>query len=144
MNPQQPVSRRGWTGTTKNTQESGAMLGAKWWAKGDDIHCLFQRTFETKFGTGHEFLLIKPQTLTVNVDQFGSTTKKGDGEQRILTRFAVPPLAGFTMALQDLQTSGFPGLRFGDRCILKCVDIQESQDFGFSAMPLFEISVDTR
>lgn len=136
--------RRGWVGNTKRTLETGAMLGAKWWQAGDTLCCIFQRVFPTKFGDGHEFLLVKPQSLTVAVDEFGVSTKKGDGEQRIITRFAMPPLAGFAMAIQDLQTNGFPGFAFGDRCIITCIDIQEAKEFGMSNMPMFEISVDPR
>lgn len=138
------AERRGWSGTTKRTLEQGAMLGAKWWAVGDELACMYQRSFETKFGTGYNFLLVKPQSLTVAIDEFGVTTKKGDGEQRQITAFSMPPLAGFEMALQDLQSSGFPGFKAFDRVIIRCVEIQKADDFGRSDMPMFEISVDAR
>lgn len=139
-----PPARRGWTGSTKRTLENSAMLGAKWWAVDDTLSCIFQRTFETKFGTGYEFMLVKPQTLTVAVDDYGVSRKTGDGEQRIITRFAMPPLAGFDMAIQDLQHNGFPGLRWGDRCVIKCVELQRSLHDDQSDMPMFEISIDPR
>lgn len=136
--------RRGWSGTTKNTLEKTAMLGGKWWEKGDKLACIFSRTFETKFGTGYEFMLVQPSTLTVNVDQYGVTTKKGEGVAKIITRFAMPSLAGFEMALQDMMGNGFEGLRFGDKVLIECVDIQESSDSSQSPMPQFDVSVDPR
>jgi hypothetical protein len=136
--------KRGWTGSTKQTLDQGAMLGGKWWSKGDKIHCIFQRVFDTKFGTGYNFLLVQPSSLVVAVDEFGICTKKGDGEQRQITQFAMPPLAGFDMAVQSLQSNGFDNFRFFDKVIIECVDIQEAKEFGYSDMPMFEISVDPR
>src|SRR5215831_10718031 len=116
-----PARNRGWKGSTKNTQESTAMLGGKFWEKGDKVSCLFARDFVTKFGPAYEFLLTKP--LTVNVDEFGVTTKNGAGMTRLITRFAMPPLAGFDMAYQDLMAAGFDGFKLHDRIIIECVDI---------------------
>lgn len=130
--------------------EAGGFLSAKWWRLGDEIACIFNRTFETKYGLGYEFILVKPSTITIAVDQFGSSYKKDDPEIpegcaiRPITRFSIPPLAGFDMALQDMKAGGFPGFQFGDKCIIKCTDIQASKDFGFSDMPMFELSVDPR
>jgi hypothetical protein len=147
----QPQKRRGWSGTTQRTQENSCMLGAKWWKKDDKLSVLFQRKFMTKFGDGHEFLLVQPEHLTVNVDEFGVATKSTDTtaaneskQTKTITRFGMPPLAGFDMAVQDLMSSGFDGFKQNDRVIIKCVDIQEAKDFGFSDMPMFEISVDPR
>ncbi len=144
-----PPRRAGWSGNSRTTQESGAMLGAKWWAEGDTIACIYQREFETKFGLGHEFLLVQPATLTVFVDEYGSTYKKqpddnAHGVDKTLTRFAMPPLAGFDMAVQDLEANGFPGFRQGDRCVITCIGIQKGTTVGFSDMPEFTISVDPR
>lgn len=140
--------RGGYTGSTQRTLESGAMLGAKWWTKGDELHALFQRTFDTRYGLGHEFMLVKPASVNVFIDEFGSTYKKqpadqANGVDKQITRFAIPPLAGFDMAVQDLHTAGFSGFRFGDRCIIRCVGTQPGVG-GYSDMPLFEISVDAR
>jgi hypothetical protein len=134
-------------GRTQSTIENSAMLGAKWWKKGDKLSVLFNRQFDTKFGTGWEFRLVNPPTLTINVDEFGVATKSTDEtareskETRTITRFGIPNLAGFDMALQDLQSSGFKGLTQNDRVVIECVDIQEAKEFGFSDMPMFEISV---
>lgn len=144
--PQQ--TRRGaFTGSTKKTLESGCMLGAKWWEVGDEISALFSRHFPTKFGEGSEFLLIKPTSLSVFIDEYGVATKKAQNEGdmlKLVTRFAMPPLAGYDMAVQDLLNSGFTGFQHGDRCIIKCVEIQNASQEGYSNMPLFEISVDQR
>src|SRR5271157_1613989 len=99
--------RRGFTGSTERTLKQGAMLGAKWWAKDDKLSCIFQREFQTKFGTGYNFMLAQPAVLTVYVDEFGVCSKKpqhDNAEARQITQFAMPPLAGFDMALQDMQT----------------------------------------
>jgi hypothetical protein len=146
---EQVQQRRGWKGNTKQTLENGAMLGAKWWAKGDKILCVYQRSFDTKYGRGFNFMLVQPTSLTVSIDEFGSCTKKAiheKDEQRQITQFAIPPLAGFDMALQSLQASapGFGDFRFGDKCVIECNDIQEAKEFGFANMPMFEISVDPR
>jgi hypothetical protein len=136
--------RRGWSGNTDDTLESGGMLGAKWWTVGDKLLCLFQREFETKYGPGYEFMLVSPTSLTVSEDQYGALTKKGDGKQRQLTRFAIPPLAGFTMAIQNMESKGFPGFQFRDRVTIECVDIQRSDNPDYSDMPKFVITVDDR
>lgn len=150
MDSSTPTKKRaGWVGTTRETMENGAMLGGKWWKAGDEIACIFQRTFPTKYGEGHEFLLVKPQTVTVFVDEFGSTYKKQPedntvGQDRQINRFSLPPLAGFDMAVQALQAAGFPGFRFGDRTSIKCIAVQTATEFGYSDMPEFEVSVDPR
>lgn len=150
MAEQQTQTRRaGWSGSTKQTLSSGCMLGAKWWKAGDKLACIFQREFETKFGTGYEFMLVKPATINVFVDEYGTTYKQqpaddAKGEMRQATRFALPSLAGFDMAYQDMQANGFPGFRFGDRVLIECTEIQEAKDFGFSDMPMFNLSVDQR
>lgn len=141
--------RRGWKGNTRQTLENGAMLGAKWWGKGDKLSCIYQRSFETKFGLGYNFLLVQPESLTVSIDEFGSCTKKpvNDGDQqRQITQFALPPLAGFDMAVQAVQASapGFGEFRFGDRCIIECIDVEKSAKMGYSDMPVFDITVDPR
>lgn len=141
--------RAGWSGNTRSTQESGAMLGAKWWQQGDKLACIFQREFETKNGLGREFLLVKPETLTVFVDEYGSTWRKQpddntQGVDKQIKRFALPPLAGFDMAVQDMEANGFPGLRQGDRCVIECVGIQKADNPNYSDMPEFSISVDPR
>lgn len=144
-----PAKRAGWSGNTKRTLETGAMLGASWWTVGDKVSCLFQREFETKFGKGHEFMLVQPRTMSVFIDEFGKTYKKqpadgAAGVDREITRFAIPPLAGFDMAVQDMEASGFPGFWFGARCIIECTEVQLAKEFGFSDMPIFNISVDPR
>jgi hypothetical protein len=138
--------RPAYSGNSKKTLESGAMLGAKWWAVGDKVVCLFQRDFETKFGLGHEFMLSDPKTLTVFVDEFGSTYKRQPddgtkGTDRQITRFAIPPLAGFGMAIQDLQANGYRGFAFGDRVTIECTDVEPAIDLNRSPMPMFSISV---
>jgi hypothetical protein len=150
METNQSTPRRGaFTGSSRHTQESGAMLGGKWWQVGDELTCLFQRNFTTKYGEGTEFMLIKPTSLTVFVDEFGGAYKKQpadniSGNDKQITRFALPPLAGFDMAVQDLHSAGFPGFKFGDKCIIRCTEIQPGKEFGISDMPMFEISVDPR
>lgn len=147
MSTQQQQRRGAYTGSTQKTLESGCMLGAKWWEKGDEIHALFSRHFPTKFGEGSEFLLIKPTSLSVYVDEWGVSTKKAqkEGQEvRLVTRFALPPLAGYEMAVQDLLNNGFTGFQHGDRCIIRCVEVQASSTEGYSNMPMFEISVDPR
>lgn len=144
-----PPARRGWHGNTKRTLESGCMLGAKWWVVGDSLACLYQREFETRYGPGHEFLLVKPETLTVFIDEFGTSYKKQPaddvkGQDKTVTRFSLPPLAGFDMALQDMIANGFPGLRFGDRMIITVTEIEPAKKYGHSDMPIFDISVDPR
>lgn len=144
-----PPRRSGWSGNTRTTQESGAMLGAKWWSDGDKLACIFQREFETRYGIGREFLLVSPATLTVFIDEYGSAYKKQPddstkGVDKQLTRFAMPPLAGFYMAVQDMEANGFPGFKRGDRVLITCVGMQQGTGVGFSDMPEFEISVDSR
>ena len=110
MEPQ----KRGWSGSTDETITSGAMVGGKWWEPGDEISCIFNREFETKYGPGYDFLLVKPKTLTVYVDEFGIARKKpisDTNESRMITRLAIPPLAGFDMAYQALKAKGFPGFQ---------------------------------
>ena len=138
------VGNRGWKGSTKNTLQSGGMLGAKWWSKGDVIGCLFQRTFNTKYGEGYEFTLVSPQSLKVFVDEFGTTTKTGPGDEKTLTRFALPSLNGFEMAVQDMMTEGFLGFQAFDKVTITCVDILPATESGYSDMPMFEITVDPR
>jgi len=146
---QAPPQRRGWTGNSNETLDGNAMLGAKWWAVGDKLLCLWQRSFETKFGTGHQFMLVQPETLTVFVDQFGVSYKKQpkddvEGTDISVSRFSLPHLAGFDLALQALESKGFPGFWFGARCIVKCIAMKEATQFGYSDMPVFELSVDPR
>jgi hypothetical protein len=149
MTQTQVPRRSGWSGNTRTTQESGAMLGAKWWSDGDKVACIFQREFETKFGIGREFLLVSPATITVFVDEYGSTYKKQPddgtkGQDKQLTRFAMPPLAGFDMAVQDMEANGFPGFKQGDRVLISCIGVQKATNANFSDMPEFDISVDSR
>lgn len=143
--PIPPPVRKGWQGSTRRTLDNSAMLGAKWWEAGDELYCIYQRSFDTKFGEAHEFMLVKPQVLLVSVDEFGICRKRGEeGTDRDVTRFALPPLAGFEMAVQDCMTAGFPGFKFGDAVIIKCVEVQPPVDENRSPMPMFEISVDKR
>jgi hypothetical protein len=141
-------TRKGWSGNTKNTLDNSAMLGAKWWKPGDELACVFNRTFQTKYGQGYEFLLAKPQSLHVLTDTYGMSIKADEShpDARKITRFALPNLSGFDMAVQDLKTGapGFGDFRFGDRCIIRCVEIREAKEFGFSDMPMFNIVVDPR
>lgn len=148
MSTQTPA-RRGFHGNTRRTLESGCMLGAKWWQPGDKLAALFQRQFETRYGPGHEFLLVKPESLTVFIDEYGTSYKKqpaddAKGQDHQVTRFSLPPLAGFDMAIQDMMANGFDGLRFGDRVLIECTEIEPAKKFGHSDMPIFDISVDSR
>ena len=138
--------RGGFIGTTKNTLENSAMLGAEFWHEGMEVSVLFNREFATKYGMGTEFLLVLPIALFVKIDQYGhaSPCLSDDTDARRITRFAMPPLSGFDMAMQDLKANGFDGFRLHDRCIIKCVGKQKASEIGFSDMPLFEISVDPR
>jgi hypothetical protein len=93
-----------------------------------------------------EFLLALPKTLYLHRDQYGVCTRAIEGEAGAIavTRFAMPPLAGFDMAVQDLYASGFDGFRHGDRCIIKCVGVTPPKRDDQSPMVKFEISVDAR
>lgn len=138
--------RGGFSGSTKNTLDSSAMLGSEFWKEGMQVSVLYNREFATKYGAGTEFLLVVPRELFVKVDEFQhySPALADDPNARKITRFAMPPLAGFEMAVQDLKANGFDGFRLHDACIIKCVGIQKSTQRDFSDMPLFEISVDPR
>lgn len=138
--------RQPFVGSTKNTQDNSAMLGAEFWKEGMEISALYNREFATKYGAGHEFLLVQPRQLFVKTDQYGhsSPTVAGDAEGRPITRFAMPPLAGFDMAYQDLVANGLDRFQHGDRCIIRCVGVQKATNSDFSDMPQFEISVDPR
>lgn len=142
-------TRAGWSGNSKNTLDSNAMLGAKWWNPGDKLLCLWQRSFDTKYGQGHQFMLVSPETLTCFVDEFGNTYKKQPsddvtGNDVTVTRFSLPHLAGFDLALQDMEAKGFPGFWFGARCVIECTEVQVATQLGYSDMPVFSISVDPR
>ena len=87
--------------------------------------------------------------LNVFIDDFGKSYKEqptddAKGNMQQITRFAMPPLAGFDMALQDMMAGGFPGFRFGDRVLITCTEIQPATQNDYSDMPMFEISVDPR
>lgn len=147
MPEQQEQRRKGWTGNSKQVIENSAMLGGKWWDKGDKLLCIFQREFTTRYGLGYAFLLVSPSTLTVSVDKYGAATKKARNEgdiQKQITQFSVPPLAGIQKALQSLQANGFDNFRFGDKCQITCFDIIPPTKDDYDPSPEFEISVDPR
>src|SRR5271157_3991230 len=131
--------RQGFSGKTQNTLDNSAMLGAEFWKEGQEILCIYNRSFATKYGEGHEFLLVTPRTVFVKVDQYGHASPGlvSDDGVRGITRFAMPPLAGFDMAYQDMIANGFDGFRHGDRCKIQCVGVEKSNDPNFSDMPKF-------
>jgi hypothetical protein len=142
-----PTARRGYSGKTQNTLDNSAMLGAEFWHEGQEVLCLYNREFATKYGAGHEFLLVSPKQLMVAIDQYGHASPADvatNHAAKSITRFAMPPLAGFDMAYQDLVANGFDTFRHGDRVVIRCVGIQKSTNREFSDMPMFELSVDAR
>lgn len=146
---QPPARRGGWSGNSNETLEGNAMLGAKWWQVGDKLLCLWQRSFETKYGEGHQFMLVQPESLTVFCDTYGVCYKKQPsdnvaGQDLTVSRFSMPHLMGLDTAIQALEAKGFPGFWFGARCIIECIGIKQATEFGYSDMPVFSISVDPR
>lgn len=142
-----PVNRRaGFSGKTQNTIDNSAMLGAEFWSPGIKLACIYNRDFATKYGQGHEFMLVIPQFVYIKIDQYGhsSPVPADSPEAKKITRFAMPPLAGFDMAYQDMIANGFDGFRHGDKCLIQCVGIQKATSADYSDMPLFDISVDPR
>lgn len=105
---------------------------------------IFVRWFPTKYGDASEFILVFPEKINVHIDEFGTATESGPGEERILTRFSIPPLAGFDMAYQDLKANGFDGFKYGDKVLIECTEIQPASSKDQSPMPMFTINVDMR
>lgn len=142
----QSRSRGGYTGSTRNTVDNSGMLGAEFWLVGTEVLAIYNREFPTKHGVGREFMLVKPEFMYIKADQYGhcSPTTADDPAGKKITRFAMPPLAGFDMAYQDMRANGFDGFRYGDRVRILVTEIQKAQEFGFSDMAMFQISVDPR
>ena len=141
-----PNRRMPFVGKTQNTLDNSAMLGAEFCKAGVAVKAQYNRSFATKYGEGHEFLLLDPKALTIKTDQYGhsSPCNEDDPEARKITRFAMPPLAGFDMAVQDLIAGGFDGFRHGDRVVIGCSEVQPTTSADMSPMPMFALSVDAR
>jgi hypothetical protein len=51
-------------------------------------------------------------------------------------------MAGFQMALDDMTAQGWKGFILHDRVWIKCTELQEPSQPGYSPMLMFEVSIE--
>jgi hypothetical protein len=93
----------------------------------------------TPVGEAHEFMLESPQD--VKVDQRGKANANGE-KTTTIDRFSIGGLAGIEVALNDLRAQGFTGFQARDRMTVTCVGIHQSEEYGMSDSPDFELKLD--
>lgn len=143
MDSRTASARRGFSGSTAKAYGS-AILGAPFWKPGTELGGFYIGSFPTANGDCHKFKCAIPSKLEVTVDDAGKLVPDGEqgGHIREIDQFAIGALAGFTMALDDMKANGWKGFKLHDKVWIKCTEIQEAQQQGFSPMLMFEVNVE--